>query len=456
MQDVKVQYQAVADLKPRPRNARTHSKQQIRQIAESIRTFGFNNPVLVDVDGMILAGHGRVEAAKLLGMETVPTIRLGEMTEEQKRAYVLADNRLAELAGWDKELLAFDLQELTTFDLDFDLTTTGFETPEIDILIDGLESKDKDPVENIFPDTDPFVSPVTQLNDLWILGLNRLLCGDATKPTTFTQLMGGMKAQMVFVDPPYNVPIDGHVCGSGSIRHNEFPMASGEMSEAEFTEFLQACLFNLADHSTNGSIHFVCIDWRHIAELITAARGVYTEVKNLCVWNKDNGGMGALYRSKHELVFVLKNGSAQHINNIQLGRYGRNRTNVWNYPGVNSLRAGRLDELRMHPTVKPVELISDAVKDCSKRGGIVLDSFVGSGTTIIAAEKTGRMCYAVELDPRYVDTAIQRWEKFTGKKATLAETGQIFSEVKRSRSRKRRSRPRLRLSENSGEDSDGR
>jgi DNA modification methylase len=249
-------------------------------------------------------------------------------------------------------------------------------------------------------------------------------------PMSFKQLLGPKKAQMVITDPPYNVPIDGHVCGLGSIKHREFPMAFGEMTDAQFIAFLNTVSGNLARVSADGSLHFIFIDWRHIGALLSSVQGIYAEFKNLCVWNKDNGGMGSLYRSKHELVAVFKNGTAPHINNIELGRHGRNRTNVWDYPGVNCFGAGRLDDLAMHPTVKPVALVADAILDCSKRGGIVMDCFGGSGTTLIAAEKTGRRAYVMELDPVYVDTAINRFEKLTGKQAIHTETGLTFAEMR--------------------------
>jgi DNA modification methylase len=238
-----------------------------------------------------------------------------------------------------------------------------------------------------------------------------------------------VKAQMIFTDPPYNVEIDGNVCGLGSIRHREFVMASGEMSETEFIEFLLNTFRHLVEFSADGSIHFVSIDWRHIRELLAAAMEVYAEFKALCVWNKSNAGMGSLYRSKHELFCVFKNGSARHVNNIDLGRYGRNRTNVWDYPGVNSLGEGRLTELAMHPTAKPVALVADAILDCSKRNGVILDCFGGSGTTLIAAEKTGRRGYLIEFDPAYVDVTIKRYEKVTGQKAVHAATGRSFQDT---------------------------
>lgn len=431
-----VEILAIGSLKPYARNPRTHSPKQIEQIGRSIREFGFTNPVLVDADGGVIAGHGRIEAAKLLGIGEVPTIRLDHMTEAQKRAYVIADNRLAENAGWDRELLALELQYLSDLDLDFDATITGFETPEIDVLIQGIDLDGTSDRADEVPEIDDSVPPVSRAGDIWELGDHRLLCGDATKAESFDSLLEWEKAQMVFVDPPYNVRIDGNVCGLGAIKHREFKMASGEMSESEFKEFLKTTLGHLATFSIDGSIHFVCMDWRHSFELTSVGRGVYSELKNLCVWNKTNGGMGSLYRSKHELVFVFKNGTDPHINNIELGRHGRYRTNVWDYAGVNTMRAGRMDDLAMHPTVKPTALVADAILDCSKRHGIVLDCFGGSGTTLLAAEKTGRRGYLMELDPAYVDVTIQRYQKFTGKVATHAVTGVTFADTQTERAEK--------------------
>jgi DNA modification methylase len=424
---LKIEYLPSGSLKPSAHNPHTHSPRQIRQIAESIRKFGFTNPILLDSNGYVLAGHGRLEAATSLGIERVPTIRLDQMTEAEKRAYVLADNKLAENAGWDRELLAIELKYLVELDFDFDVTVTGFETPEIDLLLQG-DSNAADSEEDQIPELEP---PVSRLGDLWILGKHRLLCADATKAESFELLMGGQPAQLVFIDPPYNVRIDGNVSGLGSIKHREFAMASGEMSEAEFINFLKTVFSHLVAHSANGSIHFVCMDWRHTFELLSAGRVSYAELKNLCVWNKKNGGMGSLYRSKHELVFVFKNGAAPHINNIELGRHGRWRSNVWDYAGVNSMRKGRLEELAMHPTVKPIAMVADAILDCSKRRGIVLDCFGGSGTTLMAAEKTGRHGYLVELDPTYVDVTIRRYQKLTGKSAVDAKSHRKFDEVQR-------------------------
>ena len=428
--DLRIEMLPVASLERNPRNARTHSKKQIRQIGDSIREFGFTNPVLIDGKGRIVAGHGRVAAAKLIGLDFAPAIRLEGMTDAQVRAYVLADNRLAENAGWDKELLALELQYLSDLQIEFDPTITGFEVPEIDILIEGLDASGSDDEADRIPHVDEATAVVSRVGELWQLGRHRLLCGDATKAESFARLMAGERAQMVFTDPPYNVPVHGHVCGLGRIRHAEFAMASGEMSEAEFTTFLETVFRHLTTHSADGSIHFHCMDWRHVRELLNAAQGIYAEFKNLCVWNKTNGGMGSFYRSKHELVFVFKNGTAPHINNVELGKYGRYRTNVWDYAGVNALSAGRMDELAMHPTVKPVALVADAIRDCSKRGGIVLDCFAGSGTTLIAAERTGRRARVLEMEPKYVDVAIERFEQLTGEQATHAESGLTFSQMR--------------------------
>ena len=432
MNNRKIESTAVSDLKLRSTNPRTHSKKQIRQIADSIERFGFNNPILVDQDDTIVAGQGRVEAARLLGIETVPTIRLEDLTENEIRAYVITDNRLAELAGWNRELLAIELQGLIDVDLDFDVTITGFEMPEIDILIGELEADEEDDPADEVPEVGD--GPlVTRPGDIWCIGKHRLICGDSTNPNTFARLLDGAEAQMVFTDPPYNVPIEGHVSGLGKVKHREFAMASGEMTEEQFTAFLATAFQNLAAHSADGAIHFICMDWRHIGEVIAAGRDAYTEFKNLCVWAKTNGGMGSLYRSQHELVFVFKAGTAPHINNVELGKHGRYRTNLWSYAGINSFGKDRDAELALHPTVKPVKLVADAMLDCSKRGGVVLDAFAGSGTTLIAAEKTGRRGYGIELDPQYCDVIIRRLAAAANIEAIHAATGKPFAEIEQER-----------------------
>jgi len=425
MKKLSIIYQSIDALKPRASNPRTHSKKQVQQLANSIERFGFTNPVLVDDTNAIIAGHGRLMAAKQLGMSEVPTVRLSNMTEAEIRAYVIADNRLAENAGWDDDLLRIELQYLT--EINFDIELIGFETAEIDIILDGNEIDDNNAADEV-PDIDENAAPITKLGDMWQLGKHRLICGDSTNSETYQNLMGADKAQAIFTDPPYNVAIDGHVCGNGKVKHREFAMASGEMSETEFTNFLSQFIKLSIEYSNDGSLHYICMDWRHMYELIGAGRTQYSELKNICVWNKQNGGMGSLYRSKHELVAVFKNGTKPHINNIELGQHGRYRTNVWDYAGVNSFGKNQSD-LKLHPTVKPVAMIADAIKDCTKRNQIVLDPFAGSGSTLIACEESQRIARCIELDPLYCDVIIKRWQKLTGKNAVQAKTGMTFAQL---------------------------
>jgi DNA modification methylase len=418
----------IATLRPYAGNARSHSKRQIKQIANSIVRFGFTNPVLIGEDDSIMCGHGRVAAAKQLGMRTVPTVRLAHLSAAERRAYILADNKLALNAGWDQELLAVELEAL--IELDFDMELTGFSLAEVDLVIDAAhESAPSGPSDQA--DEIPSVPDVavSRRGDLWRCGRHRVLCGDARNRADYDTVLNGKTADLIFTDPPYNVPIDGHVSGLGRVRHREFAMGAGEMTAAAFTTFLAETLGAAADNCRDGAIAFVCMDWRHMGELIDAGNAVFTELKNVCVWNKTNGGMGTFYRSKHELVFVFKIGEAPHINTFGLGETGRYRTNVWDYPGISSFGANRDADLALHPTVKPVALVADAIKDCSKRGDIVLDNFGGSGTTLIAAEKTGRCASLIEYDPAYCDTIVRRWELMTGKTATLSGTRRSFEDI---------------------------
>ncbi|API57993.1 DNA methylase N-4 [Tardibacter chloracetimidivorans] len=418
----------IESLRPYAGNARTHSKRQIKQIAASIERFGFTNPVLVSDDGDIIAGHGRVEAARLLGMKRIPTLALSHLSAAERRAYVLADNKLALNAGWDKEILAIELQALV--DLEFDVELTGFSLAEIDLVLDEAGEADpdgSDAAEDLVPDIDG--QPIGRMGNLWLLGRHRLFCGDTRSAADMDRLMGGERADLVFTDPPYNVAIDGNVCGLGSVRHREFAFASGEMSKPQFTGFLAETLGNIGRVMRDGAIAFICMDWRHMGELLAAGESAFTELKNLVVWNKTNGGMSAFYRSKHELVFVFKQGTAAHTNSFGLGETGRYRTNVWDYAGISSIGGMRAEELAMHPTVKPVALIADAIRDCSRRGEIVLDGFGGSGSTLIAAEKTGRSARLIEYDPAYCDTIIRRWQTYTGKDAILEAKGAPFDDV---------------------------
>jgi DNA modification methylase len=431
---LKIVYRRIDTLKPDPANPRRHTKKQIRQIADSINAFDFNVPMLIDGADNIVAGHGRYFACRLLGRTEVPTLCLDHLTPEQARAFRIADNRLTEISTWDDRLLAEQLRDLSLHGLDFSLELTGFDMGEIDLRVASLEEppeRDDDPADVV-----PEVSagpPLTKSGDLWVLDRHRLLCGSALETPAFAALMGEEQAAVGFTDPPYNVPIEGYASGLGATHHRPFLMASGEMDSSEFTAFLSEAFRNLAAFSVAGSIHFVCMDWRHIEELLAAGRTAYGEPKNLCVWVKDNAGMGSLYRSQHELVFVFKHGHNRHRNNVQLGRFGRNRSNIWRYPGANSFaRCGEEGNLlALHPTVKPVAMVADAILDCSARGDIVLDAFLGSGTTLIAAERTGRRCCGLELDPAYVDTIVRRWQVLTGGSARHAASGRNFDDLAR-------------------------
>jgi DNA modification methylase len=429
--DLGIEQLPIDELRLDPHNPRHHSDLQIGQIARSIESFGFNVPVVIDGNNNVLAGHGRVLAARKLGWHLLPVIRLTHLTPAQARAFSIADNRLTENSTWDDRLLGEIFRDLATLDLDFSLEATGFSIGEIDLRIEGLSAstESEDPADLLAPM--PGQPPVSEPGALWLLGKHKILCGDALEAGSYRVLMERTRAQVVFTDPPYNVPIDGHASGNGSIHHREFAMAVGEMTSGQFTHFLATVLHLLVRYSTAGSIHFICMDWRHQLELLTAGSQVYAELKNLCVWVKSNAGMGSFYRSQHELIFVFKHGRAPHRNNIQLGQYGRNRTNVWEYPGVNTL-SKQTDEknlLTLHPTVKPVALVADAILDCSSRGDVILDSFLGSGSTLLAAERVGRVCYGMELDPSYVDTAIRRWQRYSGDYAIHAVTGKHFDDL---------------------------
>jgi DNA modification methylase len=425
--ELQIEYRTVSGLALDPRNPRQHSQRQINQIADSIREFGFVMPVVIDDTGQVVIGHGRVLAAKKLGMLRIPVVEIRHLSKAQLKALRIADNRLAQHAHWDERLLGESFLELKELDIEFDLSVTGFSLPEIDLTLQKLD-------ERVIGGTDDEFDaitgvPVCRLGDVWQLGGHRLHCGDATSEAAFDILMKEELANVVFVDPPYNVRVDGHVSGKGKIRHREFAQGAGELSKEEFTRFLTNSCGLLAKHSADGAIHYVCMDWRHADELLAAGRDVYSALKNIVAWVKSTPGMGSLYRSQHELVFVYKSGTGRHTNNIELGKYGRNRSNVWQYDSASTQARKGNNLLALHPTAKPVELVMDALLDCSHRNEIVLDSFLGSGTTLLAAERTGRICRGIELDPLYIDTAIRRWQNLTGSDATRLSDGKLFREI---------------------------
>lgn len=408
---ISIVYRPIGELRPEPRNARTHSKRQVTQIAASIAEFGFANPILLDTGDNVIAGHGRLLAAKQMGLNAVPTITLTGLSGKQIRALRLADNKIALNAGWDVDLLKSELGELAL--LEVDLGVTGFATGEIDVIL----KSGNEPEDEVIPAVP--TQPRTKLGDIWIVGHHRVGCGDARDLAFLAEVIGeDRKIDAAFVDPPYNVRIGGHANAKG--RHREFEMASGEMNTPEFRQFLSETLGACANVSRNGAVHFICMDWRHMDDVSAVAATLYGATINLCIWNKSNAVMGSLYRSKHELVFVCRVGDAQHFNAVELGKHGRNRTNVWDYASVNSMIGSRRQDLELHPTVKPAAMVADALKDVTRRGELVLDVFLGSGTTLIAAERIGRRFRGVDIDPAYVDVALGRWRAMTGKEPVLA------------------------------------
>lgn len=427
-------YEPIDTVKINPRDPRKYGVAETRRVAKAIKAFG-PIPLIVNAGLVVISGNIWLEAAKRAGVCDVPIIVADHLTNAQAEAFMVAVVRLVERGVWDDTKLGEILRDLSVQDLDFDLDITGFDVAEIDLCIEALDSPidGPDPADELAPDG----PAVSREGDCWLLRNHRLLNGDARAAEAYDTLMADEAAAIVVSDPPYNVKIAGNVSGLGAVKHGEFVMASGGMTEAEFTAFLMSVLNLAAKYSQEGSLAYWFMDWRHINDLIVAGRPAYGSLKNLCVWVKTNAGMGAFYRSQHELICVFKKGKGPHRNNIMLGKYGRNRTNVWTYPGANTFGRGgdEGDLLSLHPTVKPVALIADMLLDASKRGDLVLDPFMGSGSTLIAAEKVGRRAYGIEIDPAYVDTAVRRWERWTGEEARLASTGRTFAEMAAERAR---------------------
>jgi len=424
MASLKIETVNISELKAYSQNPKDHPEKQIQQIAASIKEFGFNTALLIDETNEIIAGHGRLEAAKILQLDTVPVIRLSHLSEAQKRAYRLADNKIAENGGWNTDLLRLEISELEQICNDFDITITGFEDLEIDVLTNPNETKTADEQLNKIPYV-PENEIVSKIGDIWTLVNHKIICGNSLESYTFQNLMGNKLADMILQDPPYDLKIGGHVCKT---QHKEFAMASGEMNSEEFTKFLKSNFAICEQYLKDGGLSYNYMDWRHIGEIIAAGRDIYKSFINMVVWVKSSGGMGSLYRSQHELCFVFKKGKESHTNNVELGKNGRYRTNVWHYAGVNSFGRHK-DDIKMHPTVKPVEMLRDAILDVTKRGDIVLDSFLGSGSTLIAAEKSKRICYGIEFEPLYIDTTIRRFKELFGIDAIRESDGKTYSEI---------------------------
>jgi DNA modification methylase len=415
----------IAQLKPYDKSLRVHNRKKRQKLVALLRRFGQAYPILIDEKSQIIDGHAVVDAMKELGFDEIAAIVVENRTPAEIRALRLAVNRIVEDVEWDQEALRTEFREL--LELGFDLDLTGFEAVEIDMTLD-IDHQTAAVVEEV---TAEEVEPATTaavvaIGDVWRLGHHLIACGNSQDAALVSQLIGARKAAVVFTDPPYNVKIGGNVSGLGKTVHREFAMASGEMSGEAFTAFLAGFIKALIPILADGAILFACMDWRHLRELLDAGEQNQLVLKNLVVWAKSNAGMGSFYRSQHELVCVFKYGDAPHQNHFELGQHGRSRSNVWNYKGVNSFGKDRMELLGAHPTVKPVALVADALRDVSRRGDIVIDPFLGSGSTLLAAEETGRVCIGIEIDPAYVEVAIKRWQKRTGKDAVNTVTGEAF------------------------------
>jgi hypothetical protein len=428
-----IEYRSISSLRPDPGNPRRHDERQVQQIARSIEVFGFNVPILINEESQVVAGHGRLLASKLLGLTEVPTIRLEHLTSTQARGFMIADNRLTENAEWDNRMLGEQLKILSEAEIDFSLEITGFDMGEIDLIVENVApaTAGKDDPADAIPDSGA-KPQVTQAGNCWILGRHRVHCGDARNDSAYSALLQGRTAEMVFTAPQYNDASNGDVTGLGKIHHPDSAAALRETSAYDSIDFLKHVVTHLARHSVDGALQYICMDWRHSAELLAAATAAYTEFKSLCVWVKDSAAHGSLYRSQHELVFVFKVGNKPHRNNNQRRQCeGHRKSNVWNYRRVKSptrsADEGNLSDLQ--PTIRPVEMVADAILVGTARGDIVLDPFLRCGTTVIAAERTGRVCYGIELNPLCVDTIVRRWQAFTGQSAVEESTGKTFGKI---------------------------
>ena len=409
------------------KSLRKHSKKQLQKLKNAIIKVGYVNPILLDEKHNIIAGELRLLAAKELGFTQIPAIILENLTPEEADAISILDNRIAEDGEWNFGNLKEEIEKLMKFDITFE--DLGFDTVDYDeifLINDSDESKVHNSDNEDESWLDANIPPKVKFGDLWRLGDHFVYCGDSLLVRSFEILMQGELAQIVITDPPYNCKINGHVCGLGKTKHDEFAMASGEMTETEFAEFISKFMQHLIKFSIDGSLHYLFMDWAGLNTLLTQGKRHYTELKNIAVWNKLIGGMGALYRSQHEMIPIFKNGKAKHQNHIKLGKNGRYRTNIWDYPGIRATNPSSLELLKLHPAVKAVPMLHDILLDSSSKNDIVLDCFGGSGSTLLAAERCKRRARLIEISPRYVDVTIYRWEKETGKTAKLIKN---FTEV---------------------------
>lgn len=402
------------------------NERQHRQLMASIAKFGFITAIVVK-GREVVVGEARLRAALELGVERVPAVDVGHLNAAEVRQFRIADNRLAELREWDPIALRAEFDEIIVLEPDLNIEAMGYEIPEFDIALQS-------PADAIDPDDGPVpVSETTfsRPGDVWEIDGHAIMCGDARSRTDWRAILGGKSPAVIIADPPWNCPVKSHMGGKGAIQHPEFVMASGEMSDAEFLGFQRDWLACACEYSVPGGLLYVASDWRALHATTEAAHSCDLEQINLCVWRK-TPGMGSMYRSAHELFLVLRKSGAQHQNNIRLGAYGRFRSNCWDYPGASSFGIGR-EALAIHPTAKPVALLRDIFLDCTRRGDVVVDPFSGSGSTLIAAQRTGRAARVIELDPRYVDAAVRRYEQVFGRAPRLRSSGLTFKELQAER-----------------------
>ncbi|WP_374612016.1 DNA modification methylase [Sphingorhabdus sp.] len=426
MTELKIEYLSPGEIKPRHRGWRTHKPELHRTLEHSIRTNGVVEPVLIDSESRVVCGSAVVEAATRLGLNRIPVLRVEHLSDAQLRAYALSSAKMAEMSGFDEDILALELQDLKALLEGLDFTNLGFATGELDRIL-GLTDMELDARIDDVPAARPDYM-VSKVSDLWLIGEHRLFNGDALETSSYAKLMDGELAELILSDLPYNLRAD-TISGNGKFKHGDFVQAAGELSRAEFTRFLTRAMRHMRANSEPGSIHMLFMGWQYLLELLRAGSIVYDELKAIVTWVKKQGGQGAFYRSQTEFVGVFKHGTERHRNNIMMGKYGRNRTTAWFYDGMNTPSAERDELLALHPTVKPVELLADAILDCSTKGSIVLDPFAGSGSIIIAAEKVKRRAFAMELDPIYVDVSLRRIANTLGIDAIRASDGAKFSEL---------------------------
>ena len=422
--DLTFEYVSIDDLSFPARTLSQVNDRQHRQLMASITEFGFIAPLVISRGNEVIVCEKRLAAARELGLTQVPVVRANTLTPLQIRQYRIADNRLNELREWDADALKAELDEIIVLDPDVNIEALGYEVAEFDVAVQVV-TEGEDPAD-IAPELP--AEPQSRPGDIWEIDGHRLGCGDARDADFLRRLLDGEQPTCVFADPPFNRPVAQHIGGKGRIKHPEFVMASGEMSDAEFQQFQIDWLVQAVAVAQPGALIYVASDWRAPLATLAAAQTAGLEQVNFCTWELASPRLGSFYRSACEYFPVWKKPGGKSRNNVMLGRSGRHRSNCWHYPGANSFGAGRAT-LHLHPTVKPLALVLDILLDCTARGDAILDPFCGSGTTLLAAQRTGRKARVIELDPRYVDVAVRRYQDVFGRAPRLQGSGLTLDEL---------------------------